>query len=506
MPSDDISSQLTANERKILPLLSKESESEKLADLSGLKEIEVQRALQWLSNKNLVELKKTEEELIFLDKNGKLAKKEGLPEKKFLKTLVSGKKNMKEMEKVLAKDEINVSIGLLKRSLSIDIKKTEKGLVFSITDDGKKYLEKETLEDKFLKLNFPLKKLAPEQKKVFDDFMKRKEFVKKDKKVMWEGIITDEGKKISLNLGKSEDFVEKLTSKMLKDGSWKNKTFRAYDVKSKVPKISRGKKHFVSEAVEYIKNIWLEMGFEEMRGNQVQSAFWDLDSLFVPQDHSAREEQDTFYISKKSKMPEKYFEKVKRVHENGGDTGSKGWQTPYSKDIAEETLLRTHTTVVSAQTLTKLKEEDLPKKFFIVGKVFRNETLDWKHLFEFNQVEGIVIDPDANFAQLKGYLKAFFFKMGYPDVRIRPAHFPYTEPSAEIEVFHPVKKEWIEMGGCGIFRPEVTKTLMGFECPVLAWGLGMERIIISYYELNDLRDIYGNDLEKLKKMKSFVKG
>ncbi len=106
---------------------------------------------------------------------------------------------------------------------------------------------------------------------------------------------------------------------------------------------------------------------------------------------------------------------------------------------------------------------------------------------------------------LKGYLKEFFSKMGFTDVRIRPAHFPYTEPSAEVEAYNPIKKQWVEMGGCGIFRPEVTKTLLGFECPVMAWGLGMERIISRYYEINDLREIYKNDLDQLKNTKTFLK-
>ena len=152
-----------------------------------------------------------------------------------------------------------------------------------------------------------------------------------------------------------------------------------------------------------------------------------------------------------------------------------------------------------------LKKENLPKKYFSISRVFRNEAVDWKHLFEFSQVEGIVVDPNATFRDLIGYLKVFFKKMGYLDVRIKPSYFPYTEPSAEVEVLHPVKKEWIELGGAGIFRPEVTKTLMGFECPILAWGLGMERIITEYYKIQDLRNMYDNDINDLKSKKWWLK-
>jgi phenylalanyl-tRNA synthetase alpha chain len=250
------------------------------------------------------------------------------------------------------------------------------------------------------------------------------------------------------------------------------------------------------------------MGFKEMKGSLMQTAFWDLDALFVPQDHPAREMQDTFFLSKPAKgkiIDAELFKRVKATHENGWTTGSKGWQYKFSEEKSQENLLRTHTTVLSARTIAALKKSDLPAKFFSVGKVFRNEALDWKHLFEFYQVEGIVIDPNANMTHLKGYLREFYKKMGFEKVRIRPSHFPYTEPSAEVEGFHPIKKEWVELGGSGIFRPEVVKPLLGFEVPVLAWGLGLERVITEYYHITDLRDCYKNDLEQLRTIKKWMK-
>ena len=146
----------------------------------------------------------------------------------------------------------------------------------------------------------------------------------------------------------------------------------------------------------------------------------------------------------------------------------------------------------------------MPGKYFGISKVFRNEKMDWKHLFEFHQVGGIVVGKDVNFAQLLGYLRIFFKKMGFPKVRCRPSHFPYTEPSVEVDVWHPKKKQWVELGGAGVFRPEVTKTLIGEEIPVLAWGLGLERIIVEYFGLSDLRDLYRNDIKQMQEMKLFI--
>jgi len=144
-------------------------------------------------------------------------------------------------------------------------------------------------------------------------------------------------------------------------------------------------------------------------------------------------------------------------------------------------------------------------KFFAIGKCFRNETVDWGHLFEFNQTEGIVIDKDANFRHLLGYLKEFFKKMGFEKVRFVPSYFPYTEPSVEIYAYHSGKKVWMEVGGAGIFRPEVVVPLLGRFIPVLAWGPGFDRALMEYYGIKDIRELYENDITKLRKMKFWIK-
>jgi phenylalanyl-tRNA synthetase alpha chain len=240
----------------------------------------------------------------------------------------------------------------------------------------------------------------------------------------------------------------------------------------------------------------------------VNTCFWNFDALFVPQDHPAREMQDTFYMKSPSrgKLPDKAIvERVRAMHEHGGKIGSLGWQYKWGDEPAKKLVLRTHTTVLSSRTLAALKKSDWPAKFFAVGRCFRNEALDWCHLFEFNQTEGIVIDENANFKHLLGYLKRFFAKLGFPQARFRPAYFPYTEPSIEIDVFHPVHKEWVELGGAGMFRPEVVEPLLGEAVPVLAWGPGFDRIMMEYYKITDLRDLYKNDLSQLRGMRQWMR-
>src|SRR3989344_1471459 len=492
-------------ERAVLPALSTEKELPGLIHASGLQEIEVMRALQWLENKAVLKIITLKQKQVSLDKNGWLYKKEGLPEKAFLLALDDEFKGLNVITKKskLAREEINAGLGLLLRKKAIETKK-EEILQIKITAEGKRLRDTLTPEEKFLQQHFPLDLENISDIQTMEELRKRKEFIRIDEKKGIQVELTPLGQELTqADLG--EETINRLTSSMLKDSSWKKKTFRAYDVEINVPQTFGGKKHFVNQAIEYIRQIWLEMGFKEMKGNYVQSAFWDLDALFVPQDHPAREMQDTFYVEGKAQLPAELYKKVKAVHENGAKTGSTGWQYTFSEEETKKVLLRTHTTVLSAQTLSQLKKEDLPAKFFSVGLVFRNEALDWKHLFEFEQVEGIVVDPHANLKHLKGYLREFYQKMGFSKVRMRPGHFPYTEPSLEVDVFHPVRKEWIELGGAGIFRPEVVVPLLGFDCPVLAWGQGMGRIISDYWNITDIRELYKNDLKQLREIKSWLR-
>ena len=318
--------------------------------------------------------------------------------------------------------------------------------------------------------------------------------------------VTDFGRKIIGSGMKTKDLIEQITPEILnKDSLWKGKKFRRYDVTLPVSQINGGKRHFVNQASDYARGVWTDLGFREMKGNMVISSFWNFDTLFTAQDHPVREMQDTFFIDKKVEIPEKdLMKKIKESHETGV-SGSTGWKYKWNEEEAKKLVLRTHTTCLSAQTLAKLEVKNLPQKFFAIGKCFRNETVDWSHGFEFNQTEGIVVDKNANFRHLLGYLKEFFSKMGFEKVRFRPGYFPYTEPSVEVDVFHPEKKVWLELGGAGIFRPEVVVPLLGENIPVLAWGPGFDRLLMDYYQIKDLRELYKNDITQLRKMKFWMK-
>ncbi len=487
----------TPLERKVFPILKKESDSSKITEILRLKQVEVIRALGWLENKGLVKIEKEEKEIINLDNNGLLYLKEGLPEKQFLKLLPNTLENLK---KRLNPDEINISIGRLKKLNLIEFGKN-----INITQKGNDFLNKESNEELFLKkLPLELNELKNEEKIVYNELKSRKGIIKTENKKLIKTKLTPLGEEI-IKLKLKSNLIENLTSELLTSGKWKNKTFRRYDIKSEVEKIHYGKKHFVNEAISKAKKIWLEMGFKEMTGSKVVSSFWNFDALFTPQDHPVRELQDTFFIKDIiGKLPNKRLvENVKKAHEDGV-AGSLGWNYKWNEEIAKKMLLRTHTTCLSSQTISNLKKEDLPVKYFAIGKCFRNETVDWKHGFEFNQSEGIVIDPNANLRNLIGYLKEFAKKMGFNKIKIQPSYFPYTEPSVEGYVWNENKKQWVEVLAAGIFRPEVTVPLLGINVPVLAWGPGFDRLMMAAYEINDLREVYSNDLKKLRTRKIWI--
>ncbi len=500
---------LHALERKVLPFIKKGTSLSELVEKSKLSDVEVMRALQWLGNKKLVEMQSELREVVELDENGKKYIEHGLPEKRFAKAIETRELSAEKIKDAAKLDdsELNASIGLLKQKGMIAIRP---GMIISLTEPGRNFLKKESLEEAFLKKIKPGKlstgKLAPEEKFALDNLKKRKGIVKTGIEKNVVASLTELGEKVAKEKI-SEHMVDSVTTAILKSGAWKGKKFRRYDVSINVPQIYGGKRHFVNQAVAYAKRIWTDLGFKEMEGPMLNTSFWNFDALFTAQDHPVREMQDTFFIKNpaKGRLPDKKLvDSVRKSHESGV-CGSTGWKYKWNDEEAKKNVLRTHTTVLSSRTIATLKKTDLPAKFFAVGRCFRNEAVDWKHLFEFHQSEGIVIDPNANFRHLLGYLKEFYKKMGYPNARFRPSHFPYTEPSVEIDVFNAEKKEWVEIGGAGIFRPEVVYPLLGIDVPVLAWGPGFDRMFMEFYEIKDMRDIYSNNMEQLRKMKYWTK-
>ncbi|MEZ4473563.1 MAG: phenylalanine--tRNA ligase subunit alpha [bacterium] len=289
-----------------------------------------------------------------------------------------------------------------------------------------------------------------------------------------------------------------LTQEDLRSGAWRDITLRPYDVTLPAAAVRPARLHPVRRVIEQARQAFLELGFEEVASPAVESAFWNFDALFQPQDHPARDMQDTFYMAEPARtaLPDAaVVDAVRAAHEDGGETGSTGWGYRWRPDRAESVVLRTHTTAATIRALAR--HPNPPYKAFCVGWTHRNETLSFKHLPVFHQIDGIIIDEHASLATLLGTLDAFYRKMGFSGVRFKPAFYPYTEPSVDVMVYMESRGKWIEMGGSGIFRPEVTEPL-GCKHPVLAWGLGVERLAMLRLGFPDIRELYQGGLDTVE--------
>jgi phenylalanyl-tRNA synthetase alpha chain len=496
---EEIIDKLSPIERKVVPFLNHKLDH--IVKKSGLDEVSVVRALKFLEAKGALKIKSEVKKIIDIGVNGIYYKKHGLPERRLLSLLE--RDNHISLED--AKKESKLSDNEFKAAIGAKAMITLSGGKLNL-NATKEEIIKKSLEEQFID-SLPLEEsaLSPEQAFALTNLKKRKDIIEVREEKHTSIELTHIGKQLAGKEIKS-DLIEEVTPDIIK--SWdKSKKFRHYDISAAVPSISGGKKHFVNQSIEYAKKIWTDLGFKEMKGTITQTSFWNFDALFTAQDHPVREMQDTFFIKDViGKLPDKEIVKnVKQAHELGV-SGSKGWQYSWGQEEAKRVIMRTHTTSLSAHTLASLKDiKDKKGKFFSVGKCFRNETVDWSHGFEFNQTEGIVIDKDVNFLHLLGYLKEFFTKMGFSDIKFVPSYFPYTEPSVEIYGFHKGKNVWIEIGGAGIFRPEVVIPLLGEYIPVLAWGPGFDRVIMDYYQIKDLREMYGNDIKSLRAKKLWIK-
>jgi phenylalanyl-tRNA synthetase alpha chain len=287
-------------------------------------------------------------------------------------------------------------------------------------------------------------------------------------------------------------------------------SFKDYNFQAEGKPTEGGYLHPLLKVRTEFREIFLEMGFEEMPTNNfVESSFWNFDALFQPQQHPARDSHDTFFLSDPENapfIPQDYMEIVKRTHEHGG-FGSIGYSYDWKEAEARKNILRTHTTAVSTRMLKKLADEIhstgtfTPKKYFSIDRVFRNEMMDATHLCEFHQVEGMVIDKNLSLGNLIGVIKEFFSKIGIKDVRFKPAYNPYTEPSMEIFGFHPLLNRWVEIGNSGMFRPEMLRPMgLPEDVRVVAWGLSLERPTMILYGINNIRDLMGPkvDLERIR--------
>jgi len=485
---------LTNNEKRVLQALSRHDRFSPDELVSPALSIEAaMQSAFLLAEKGLCEIRESLASVYTLTKEGEQYAEVGLPERQVISSITSPV-SLSDLKKKFPPQMVGIALGWLRRK---NWARIEGDMIIpsgkSETGDDEKLLAK--LKEKPLTVELDIKKVPGNtDTEIIGNLIKRNLIEKIEKKTRTIAII-ESGRALAAAGLTIEEEVAQLTSAIISGGEWKTARIRPYNIHTPVKPLFGAKIHPYQRLINEMRQIFLEMGFTEIKGDIVQGAFWNFDALFQPQDHPAREMQDTFHLDTECDLPEEYLRQVKEMHEKGGGISS-GWGGKWSEEVARKQVLRTHTTAITIKYLAQ--HPDPPVKAFCIDRAYRREAIDPTHTPEFEQLEGVVMDKGVSFSNLLGCLKEFYQRMGFEEVRFRPGYFPYTEPSVEPEVYIESRGKWVELGGAGIFRKEVTQPL-GIRYPVLAWGLGVSRVAMLRLGLKDLRELYQSDIEWLRK-------
>ncbi|MBA7494226.1 hypothetical protein ES702_04801 [subsurface metagenome] len=484
----------------------KKTRLRKLLKKTKLPYASIARASVWLSSKGYVKIEDVKKSFIQLDSEGKKTLKKGLPERILVEAVLkNGGRTLIDIVSTLTelrKDEINIALGWGRRKGWLNFSRENGEMFILIKEKPKKGLDEQLIEQ-LSKGSMTIDSLTSQQLLGLNVLMKRPKIICQTEDVDRFITLTKVGLSIAKQVKEVGEEISQLTPELIKSGKWREIRFRKYDIKAPVAKIWAGKKQPYLRFLDDMKQKLISLGFTEMVGSTVEFMFFNCDALYMPQDHPAREIHDIYYVKSPSygdlSSYTTLINNVKATHENGWETNSKGWGYPFSLEATKRLILRSQGTALSARMLVDERLE-IPGKYFSIARCYRPDVIDRTHLTEFNHVEGIVLGADLTFKDLLGILKMFALETAGADkVRFKPDYFPFTEPSVELSAYK-ADSGWLEFGGAGMFRPEVTLPL-GINVPVIAWGLGIDRIFMMKAGIRDIRDIFSRDLNWLRSQK-----
>jgi len=454
----------------------------------------IRRSLETLKINGIIEENTTSTFTYELDINGKLALENGFIEEIFCNYIQKNKTKVSVINTLnipnLTREDTTLAFGIAKR----------KDLIEIINDEIKvkeNYLEQITKQKNLLS-SISLKKPIIENQEL-QELLKRKEFIIKKEKQNKEYKLLQI---IAYELIADQQLY--LTPELLKSGEYKNIDFKEFEVSILPNPKEQGRINPLRQVIYQIRELFLEMGFKEMQGPYIETCFWNMDAMFISQNHPARDIQDTFYLDYFGELPTErnITSQIAEIHNNGWKTGSKGYQYDWCQEESKKLILRTHTTATTYRTFFHLTQEEKENsKYFCIDKVFRNETIDYTHLPEFHQAEGFIIGDNLSLADLLAFIKEFFLRLGIKKVKFKPTYNPYTEPSVEASGYHEGTGKWIELINAGIFRPE-SLAPYGIEKTVIAWGLGVERLAMLLYQ-KSIKEIHGDE-ENIDWLKEYI--
>ncbi|TDZ12828.1 Phenylalanine--tRNA ligase alpha subunit [Colletotrichum spinosum] len=492
-PSGDLTSQILLALSKKDPILSAEHFPE-------FQFVDIKAALDRLASRSMVTYKSIDREEAILEPEGQQQAEHGSHEARVFEAVRQAMEGLTIQELESAIGDKNVTkLGQGKAFKNKWVKKEASGKLVATADAIKDDTQAQLKQIRDTKTHEP---------SVITDLKKRK-LIKTQKIITFK---IQKGPEFALEIKKEET---DLTADMIASGSWKTASFKPYNFKALGADQNAGALHPLNKVRHEFRQIFFEMGFEEMDTSKfVESGFWNFDALFVPQQHPARDLQDTFYVSdpkiagkpgpeseEDNKDYETYWDNVKEVHQDG-KFGSIGYRYPWSADESLRLVLRTHTTAISTAVLHRLAAKTgpdgrpPPARYFSIDRVFRNESVDATHLAEFHQVEGVIADYGLTLGGLMEFMEIFFNKMGITDIKFKPAYNPYTEPSMEIFSFHKGLNKIVEIGNSGMFRPEMLEAMgLPKDMTVFGFGLSLERPCMIKYGISNIRELLGHKVD-----------
>ncbi len=482
-------------ERAILDVLKEKKKLglEELEGKAGIGRDETLWALESLSAQGYVELEKEDMIEVTLTDEGKDYAMSALPE-----SLLLAKLRERTIKAGSLKDKERIGFQWAKQKGLVTIKDGSILLVKKGIGAYEKGLPEEQVLKELGKDPSSYASLSKQHPEEIAELSKRR-LIEVRKKSRVTGVrITAEGE--SADEGK--EGIGGLTKSMIASGAWKGAGFKSYDVDVQVERAVPARKHPLMQNIDDIRRAYISNGFREVSGPVIDSAFWVFDALFQPQDHPARDAQDTFYledIEEQEIKNKSYINRVKKAH-------TQGWHYKWSVDTAMEPVLRTHMTSISVRYLYDMlagrgKDKDYPVKLFSIGRVFRNENVDYRHLADFYQTDGVIIGKDLTFANLFDTIIRLYSWLG-TEIKFKPAYFPFVEPGVELYAYSKGLKEWIEFGGAGMIRKEITGVRRR-KLTVLAWGIAVERLmqIRENGDVKSISELYNNGLGWLRNRK-----
>ena len=466
----------------------------------------VTRAVTTLQTQGLIQVTELEKTILTATQEGTEYARDGMPERRLLQAVLElgGAAKLEQAAKCanMTAQLASIALGWL-RILNWGQVQTEgQQTIVRAQSNQEKSVEERTLEFLASKTEVSVDQLPKEFVKSVETLRKRRLLVSK-KRTIRNIELTDLGWKTLEEGVKIAEEVSELTPELITSERWKTVSFRKYNITAETTPSWPGKKQPYRQFLDDLKSKLVELGFKEMTGPTVELMFFNCDALFMPQDHPAREIHDIYFIKSQQlgdlSEQERFVDRVSKTHENGWTTGSTGWKYKYSREEAMKLVLRSQGTALSARMLVN-KNLQIPGKYFSIVRCFRPDQVDRTHLTEFNQVEGIIAGPNLSLRDLLGVLERFAKEIAGADkVRFKPDYFPFTEPSVELQAY----KEgfgWLEFGGSGIFRPELTLPL-GIKVPVIAWGIGVDRLFMMRSGIDDIRLLFAQDLDWIRKQR-----